>query len=251
MKALFAVLISIALTFSARAENSDSTSVIALALQMMPKYPEACLGIESIPHLNETIRGKEAISNSRKNWASLGTIMAAQTDYSLEVKGNNILIKPKNNSQLHDGPVVKRPISCAVAINKWQTIGGALSGIKFKDKSGKFAPFLLVTSKTYSAEHVLVGSEGTEAATGGFPEETADNPRELSDALFLIARMANATTWSYQSSDGIEIAGKIKARPRKLTEGNLSFSGHRNYLGQAAILRAQTESSLLADKCSR
>ncbi len=192
----------------------------------MQKYPNACLGIETVPGLNETITGKDELTKAAESWEALGSVLPKQTDYALELNGDNILIRPKNAPQLHDGPVVKRPVSFDISKGQLKTIDGALSGVSFNDGSQKFSPFLLVTSMSYPGDKGLLTEAGVvEAIKNGVPN--AGGSMQLSDALFLIARLAGANTWNYQSSDGIQIQGKAQSGPRNLTDGSLSFSGPR------------------------
>mgnify|MGYP000845522134 CR=1 FL=1 len=227
MKAFYiASFMLAAFSLSSRAGNPDSASVSTVALEMMQKYPNACLGFESVPGLNETITGKDELTKAAESWEALGSVLSSQTDYALEVHGDDVLIRPKAAPQLHDGPVVKRPVSFDISKGQLKTIDGALSGVSFKDESQKFSPFLLVTSMSYPGDKGLLTEAGVvDAIKNGVPN--TGGSMELSDALFLIARLAGANTWNYQASDAIQIQGKTKSGPRKLADGNLSFSGPR------------------------
>lgn len=204
----------------------DSASIRKLALRMMPRHPIVCLGIESVPGLDDKIHGRESLSRASVDWKSLGKVAEEQTDYTVEVGKDRVLIRPKKSPEIHDGPIVDLPVTTTTAVSEWQTIGGALRQISFLDESREFAPYVVATSKTYLADQALrPAGDQVDELESHLTKPNSGGTAMLSDALFLIARMAGATVWNYQSYDGIVIEGKDVKLPRKLIHGNASFSG--------------------------
>lgn len=210
-----------ALSTQLSAEEPNHTTLTTLLLGMMPNHPKLCFGIETVPGLNETILDRDSITKAQTNYKSLSKVAAEQTDYTVEVTENTVLISPKLAPQAHEGPVVDLLVNLASSPEDWKSLEDALKAISFVEKPTEFAPFLLVTSKTYPADHPLQ----IEAIPEPEREKLAPSKTiKLSDALFLIARMANATTWSYQSHDGMIINGQRKP-PKRLNGSVISFSG--------------------------
>ncbi|PTX99299.1 hypothetical protein DB345_02670 [Spartobacteria bacterium LR76] len=214
-----------AFSLTAVAEESESASWIALNL--MADHSRSCLGIESVAlwDEHEEIHGSVAMAEARQSWTDLGKVMEQQTGYVLEDRGSEVLIRPKAAPEVHTGPVVERRVTLASPPEKWRTLGEALDAIKFDPEAGEMSLFLLESTKTYLASHAMRLSPGMMASLGVTPDQaTEHNGVRLADVLFLIARMAGATCWTFESSEGVIINGQIHY-PRKLIEGNLSFSG--------------------------
>jgi len=226
MKISLCILMAL-VAFCLGAEAEESESAVGLALHRMADHSRSCLGIESVAFRDEDeeIHGRAAIAEARQSWEALGRVMEQQTGLVLEDSGAEVLIRPKVAPETHNGPVVERRVTLASPPEKWRTLGEALNAIKFNPEEGKMSLFLLETSMTYSARHAMRLSPGMVASLGVAPERiTEQNAVRLADVLFLIARMANATCWSFQSSEGIIINGQIHY-PKNLVEGNVSFSG--------------------------
>lgn len=191
----------------------------------MADHSRTCLGIESVALRDEEIYGRAAIAEARQSWEALGRVMELQTGLVLEDSGTEVLIRPKVEPEIHNGPVVERRVTLASPPEKWRTLGEALDAIKFDPEAGEMSLFLLGSSMTYSANHAMRPNPGMMASLGVAPERiTEQNAVRLADVLFLIARMANATCWTFQSSEGVIINGQIHY-PQKLVQGNVSFSG--------------------------
>lgn len=222
------------LCLTAVAEESESAVEIALGLTA--DHPKSCLGIESVFlwDEHEEIHGSAAISEARQSWAALGRVMERQTGLVLEDRGSEVLIRPKATPEIHNAPLVERRVTLASSPEKWRTLGEALDAIKFDPEAGEMSLSLLETSKTYSASHAMRLRPGMMASLGVTPDQaTEHNGARLADVLFLIARMAGATCWTFLSSEGVIINGQIHS-PRKLVEGNISFSGPPDQ-GEAAL----------------
>lgn len=207
------------------AAEPESMSVIALAQFITPKYPKDCLGIEVVPYLNQSICGSESITEAKLNWESLAKVAEQQTDYVVEVRGPNVLIRPKSAPSVHDAPVVERLMTLHSMPNDWHSIAKALRGMSFENKSEKFDASINECSKTYAADRPLqLSSELVSNNRDLFKKIASAEAVKLSDLLFLVAQMASANCWCYESSENIIINGELKV-PRKLTEGSVSFTG--------------------------
>lgn len=224
MKITLCVAVALgALCLTAGAEETES--IFGMTSRLLPQHPKDCLGLEEVALMEGGLHGKEAIAEARQSWAALGRIVEQQTGYVLEDRGNEVLIRPKVAAEIHDGPLVERRVTLESSPEEWRTIGDALDAIKFDPDAGKMSLSLLETSKTYAARHAVRLSPGMMAGLGVAPERVTErNAVRLGNVLFLIARMANATCWSLESSESFIINGKVHY-PRKLIEGNLSFSG--------------------------
>lgn len=226
MKISLCILMALG-AFCLTAKAEESVSAVGIALGLTGDHPKSCLGIESIAlwDEHEEIHGSAAIVEARQSWAALGRIVEQQTGYVLEDRGNEVLIRPKVAAEIHNGPLVERRVTLESSPEEWRTIGNALDAIKFDPDAGKMSLSLLETSKTYAARHAVRLSPGMMEGLGVAPERVKDrNAVRLADVLFLIARMASANCWSLESSESFIINGKVHY-PRKLIEGNLSFSG--------------------------
>ncbi|GAT32367.1 hypothetical protein TSACC_2765 [Terrimicrobium sacchariphilum] len=220
--------------FCLTAVAEESETAVGIALHLMADHSRSCLGIESIPRWDEEIHGSAAMAEARQGWAALGKVMERRTGYVLEDRGSEVLILPKAAPEVHTGPVVERRVTLASSPEKWRTLGEALDAIKFDPQAGEMSLFLVETSKTYLASHAMRLSPGMMASLGVTPERiTEQNAVRLADVLFLIARMAGATCWTFQSSEGAIINGQIHY-PRKLVDGSISFSGPPDQ-GEAAV----------------
>jgi len=203
--------------FCLRTEAEESESAVSIALGRMADHSRRCLGIESVARRDEDeeIHGRAAIAEARQSWEALGRVMEQQTGLVLEDRGSEMLIRPKAAPKIHNGPVVERWVTLASPPEKWRTLGEALDAIKFNPEEGEMSLDIVETSMTYSANHAMRLNPGMMASLGVAPERITEQNA---------VRLANANCWCFESSEGIIINGQIHY-PKKLVEGNVSFSG--------------------------